>query len=145
MTETNPYIHITEAPIDVGGVYESLAHPESGAAVVFIGRVRNHNDGQSIHTVSYSAYLEMAEEELLRIDQLARKQFPILQSTLIHRIGTLTVGEISIAVGVASAHRDVAFDAARFLIDTIKKQLPVWKEETTTSGEIQWPHNTPSS
>lgn len=131
-------IQIVEDPIDINLIYNQLADPSSGAVVLFVGRVRNHNDGRSIRRIHYTAYTEMAQSEMNQIAEEARQKFPISQLALVHRIGNLVIGDISIAVAVGTPHRAAAFDGARFLIDTIKTRVPIWKQEFTDEESAHW-------
>jgi molybdopterin synthase catalytic subunit len=110
----------------------------AGGFVTFEGRVRDHNHGRSVHGIEYEAYAEMAvrEGEALIAETLQR--FDVLAAAAIHRTGHLNVGDVAVWVGVAAAHRGEAFRACEFIMDEIKKRLPIWKKEQYTDGEREW-------
>lgn len=136
-------IELVEFEINVDEVYRRLEDPACGAAVVFVGRVRNHHDGRCVEKINYTAYADMVRAEGERILNEACVQFSIRQSLIIHRVGPHAIGDISIVVGVASVHRADSFAAAEWIMDEIKKRLPVWKEEFYTEGDRAWPQNAP--
>ncbi len=123
-------VELTELPIDVNDTYRRLDDPTCGAAVVFVGRVRNHHEGREVSQIRYTAYADMVRSEGNAIAAEAQGKFDIRNTLIIHRIGQLFVGDISIVVGIASAHRAESFSAAAWIMDEIKKRLPVWKEES---------------
>ncbi len=129
---------ITRRPIDPTKVLESVMEDSAGGIVLFIGTIRKTNRGRAVIAVDYEAYKQMAE---LRIDDLAkevRKKWAVKALTFVHRVGTLKVGEVSVAVAVSAAHRAEAFEAARFAIDRIKRSLPIWKHELQKGGVRVW-------
>jgi molybdopterin synthase catalytic subunit len=138
-------IALVEMPIDVGSVYHQLEDPASGAVVVFVGRVRNHHEGRFVEKINYTAYTDMVCEEGARIIQEARAHYPVSQVQVVHRVGAHAIGDISIVVGVASVHRADSFAAAAWIMDEIKKRLPIWKEEFYVEGDHAWPQNAPQS
>lgn len=129
---------ITERAIDPADVLASVGGPEDGAAVLFIGTVRGHNAGRAVSGMRYEAYREMAERELAAIAGDVCRQTDVTRLVAVHRIGELTVGEISVAVAVSSPHRAQSFDAARAVIEGIKQRLPVWKHEHYVEGGARW-------
>jgi len=129
---------ITRDPIDTTQVLASVGAPEDGAVLLFLGVVRNHNEGRSVTGIHYDAYIEMAERVLEEIAAEAVERLRTDRITVIHRIGELEVGETSTAIAVSSAHRAEVFDAARYIIEEIKVRLPVWKEERYVEGDRQW-------
>jgi molybdopterin synthase catalytic subunit len=129
---------ITKKPIDTTKVLESVMDESAGGVVLFIGTVRNSNRGKKVSGVDYEAYKEMAERRIGELAKEVRKRWPVVALTFIHRVGTLKVGEVSVAVAVSSVHRAEAFEAARFAIDRIKKSLPIWKHETLKGGGRVW-------
>lgn len=122
-------VELTELTIDVNDMYRRLDDPSCGAAVVFVGRVRNHHEGRDVTKINYTAYADMVKHEGAAIEAEACAAFDIRNPLIVHRIGLLSVGDISIVVGVASPHRADSFAAAAWIMDEIKKRLPVWKEE----------------
>jgi MoaE-MoaD fusion protein len=127
---------LTTEPIDLAALRLSVAGPEDGAIVVFEGTVRNHSRGRSVLRLEYQAYESMAMKKLEEVGSLARRQFDIRQVSIIHRLGPLEVGDCSVAIAVAAAHRGPAFEACRFAIDTLKKIVPIWKKEHYSDGEV---------
>ena len=107
-----------------------------GAVATFLGTVRDQNDGRRVLRLEYHAYPEMALSELERIEVEALERFEIGTVVAVHRTGELEIGEVSVAVVVAAGHRGAAFQACRFVIDTIKQRVPIWKKEFFEGGEI---------
>jgi molybdopterin synthase catalytic subunit len=116
---------------------ESLvAHPGAGAIVTFIGTVRDHRRGQVVTHLEYEAYAPAAELTMAQIGAEIRERWGIDQTAITHRVGSLTVGEVSVVISVASAHRDAAFEACRYAIERIKEIVPIWKKEHYADGSI---------
>ena len=127
---------LTREVIDAGDLIAAAKRGEDGAVVIFDGIVRNHTrDRQTLH-LDYEAYEEMALKQMDALSQEARTRFGVRHVTLVHRLGRLDVGETSVLIVVASAHRAQAFDACRWLIDTLKKTVPIWKKETFVDGVV---------
>lgn len=127
-------IRITTDPIDVTGIMESVRRSTSGALACFVGVVRDHHEGRSVHHLEYQAYPPMAETEMTRIAGEARGRWPLDGCALVHRTGRLEIGEASVAVVVAAAHRKEAFEACAFIIDELKRTVPIWKKEFGEAG-----------
>jgi len=127
---------LTREPICAEAIVAAAKQGEDGAVVVFDGIVRNNTRGRQTLYLDYEAYEEMAVKQIEELAAEARRQFGVRQVTMIHRLGRLTVGETSVLIVVASAHRAQAFDACRWLIDTLKKTVPIWKKETFADGEV---------
>lgn len=130
---------LSDAPLDPGGAHLRVADPACGAVVVFTGTTREHNRGQAVARLEYEAFHAMAGPEMARIFETCRERFGpdsarALRMLCVHRVGTVGVGEPSVVIAVASPHRDAAFGAARYLIDTLKERLPVWKKEVYADG-----------
>ena len=130
---------LSAEPIDVGALYARVVHSSCGAVVTFTGTTRDHNRGQDVQKLDYEAFEAMSGPEMARIFDECRERFSGDESTLlrmlcVHRVGTVGVGEPSVVIAVASPHRAQAFEAARFLIDTLKERLPVWKKEVYSDG-----------
>jgi len=132
---------ISAAALDPGALQARVADPACGAVVTFTGTTRARNRGQDVVRLDYEAFLEMAGPEMARIFAECRTTFGspgdperALRMLCVHRVGTVEVGEPSVVIAVASPHRDRAFRAARFLIDTLKERLPVWKKEVYADG-----------
>ncbi len=110
-----------------------------GAVVTFAGTTRDHNEGAAVATLRYEAYPEMAQKVMCGIFEQAIKQFPITRARVVHRLGEVPIGEASVVVVVASPHRGPAFDACRFLMDRLKNEVPIWKQEQLREGDsLRW-------
>jgi len=123
-------------PIDIQSVVAALQNPEDGAVVVFDGVVRNNARGKAVKFLEYDSYESMALKKIEEIGSRAKSEFEIRDISIVHRLGHMDVGECSIVIAVASAHRGAAFDACRFAIDTIKQIVPIWKKEFYEDGEV---------
>lgn len=129
---------ITQDPIDTGEVLGLVGAAEDGAVLLFLGVVRNHNEGRGVVGIRYEAYQAMAERVLAEIAREAAERLGTDRIAVVHRIGELSVGETSTAIAVSSPHRAEAFDAGRYIIEEIKVRLPVWKEERYGEGDSRW-------
>jgi MoaE-MoaD fusion protein len=127
---------LVRTPIATAAVAESIKAAEDGAVVVFEGIVRNHSRGRRTLFLDYEAYESMAINEMQRLSNAALEQFKIRDLRLVHRLGRLEIGETSVLIVVASAHRPAAFEACRWLIDTLKKTVPIWKKEYFEDGAV---------
>lgn len=129
-------IQIVRDRIDTLGILAHLKHPEDGAAVVFEGVVRNQTRGRKTIYLDYEAYEDMALRQMEMLALQAKQQFQIRDVAIVHRLGRLEIGETSVLIVVASAHRAAAFEACRWLIDTLKRTVPIWKKEYFEDGAI---------
>jgi molybdopterin synthase catalytic subunit len=127
---------IVREPIDLQGVKEELAAPEDGAAIFFEGVVRNNTRGRRTLYLDYESYESMAINEMEKLAHVSLERFKVRDVRLVHRLGRLEIGETSVLIGVASAHRAAAFEACRWLIDTLKKTVPIWKKEYFEDGAV---------
>lgn len=136
----SPVIHCAVGPdvIDPGAVLARVGSDEDGAALLFVGVVRNHADGQSVSGMRYDAYEDMARKELARIAEEAAERLGTDRVAVEHRTGELAIGDVSVAIAVSSPHRAESFDASRYVIEEIKKRLPVWKKEHYVDGSDRW-------
>jgi MoaE-MoaD fusion protein len=137
--EVNVIVALTREPIDATKLVAEAKQAEDGAVVVFDGIVRNHSRGRRTLRLDYEAYEEMALRQMRELGSKARERFAIRQVTIIHRLGRLEIGETSVLIIVASAHRSAAFEACRWLIDTLKQTVPIWKKETFADGTVWAP------
>ena len=133
-------ITLTTGEIDYTALTESVRSPVSGAVVLFLGTVRELTHGRQTSALDYEAYPGMAEAKMHELADQARRQWPVDQLAIVHRLGHLEPGDISIAVAVSCPHRHQAFDAGRFLIDELKAQVPIWKKENWADGTTEWVH-----
>jgi molybdopterin synthase catalytic subunit len=130
------FIALTREPIDAQKLVAAARRGEDGAVVVFDGVVRNNSHGRPTLYLDYEAYEEMAVKQMNALAREARSRFGVRHVTLVHRLGRLQVGETSVLIVVASEHRAQAFEACRWLIDTLKKTVPIWKKETFQDGTV---------
>ncbi|MBI5536681.1 MAG: molybdenum cofactor biosynthesis protein MoaE [Deltaproteobacteria bacterium] len=127
-------IDVRNGVVGVDEVLQSVRHPGAGGVVLFIGTVRDNNDGRAVSALEYEAYESMARTEMRRIaDEIASDQ-PQVRLSVVHRVGALQVGDIAIVCAASAPHREQAFDACRALIDRIKERVPVWKREHGPDG-----------
>lgn len=129
---------IVERPIDPAALLREVADVTCGAATLFVGTVRDVNDGRPVTGIEYSAYGAMAEEELARVVAEAVARFEAPRLVVEHRVGTLALGEASIAIAVAHPHRAAALDAQRYVIEEVKRRVPIWKREHYADGSRAW-------
>jgi len=129
-------VRIVREPIDTESVLRNLRRPEDGAAVVFDGVVRNNTRGRRTLYLDYEAYEAMALKQMQALADEARLRFRVRDVSILHRLGRLEIGETSVLIVVASAHRGPAFDACRWIIDTLKKTVPIWKKEYFEDGAV---------
>ena len=134
---------VTADPIDGPALLAALDDDGHGAALLFLGTVRDHADGRPVSGMRYEAYVEMAEPVLAEIAAEAAALLDHGALSVVHRIGELGLGEASVAIAVASDHRAPAYKANRYVIEEIKKRLPVWKHEHYTDGDAAWVEGTP--
>jgi molybdopterin synthase catalytic subunit len=122
--------------IETVSIIEGIKRPEDGAAVVFEGIVRNHTRGRRTLYLDYEAYEEMALKQMEALAARALAEYKIRDVAIVHRLGRLEIGETSVLIAVASAHRAAAFEACRWLIDTLKRTVPIWKKEHFEDGAV---------
>ncbi len=131
-------VKVGDEVIDTAALVDSVRRADSGATVLFFGTVRDHSEGKSgVTHLEYEVYAEMVEPKITEIVSDAGGRWPVLSVAVEHRSGVVGVGEVSVAVVVASAHRADAFDAARFIIDELKERAPIWKKEFWPGG-AEW-------
>ena len=133
-------IQLTDNPIDTAAVLDAVASPDAGAVVLFLGTVREITDDQKTVSLEYESYAEMAEKKLAELATDAGHKWPLTGCAIVHRLGLLPVGEISVAIAVSAPHRGQAFEAGRWLIDTLKQVVPIWKKENWADGTTEWVH-----
>jgi molybdopterin synthase catalytic subunit len=120
---------LTRQPIDFAGLTQAVRSPLAGAVVLFLGTVREVTGDVVTTALDYTAYEPMAERQLAAVEAEVRRRWPVVGVALVHRLGHLPVGEVSVAVAVSAPHRAEAFDAGRFAIDTLKQTVPIWKRD----------------
>lgn len=131
-------IEVTTTAIDADELKRSLANDGAGGFCSFEGWVRNLNDGRTVKRLEYEAYEPLVVSEGLQVLEEARRKYPFLDARCVHRTGLLEIGDLAVWVGVASAHRDEAFKACRYIIDELKVRLPIWKKEHYIDGDSGW-------
>ena len=130
-------VRITREKIDLDAIFSATENPATGGVVVFIGRVRNHAEGRAVEKMEYFGYEKMALSELNKIAAQAREKWPVRELAVVHRLGMQYIGDASVVIAVSCDHRAEAFAACRFIIDTLKKTVPIWKKEYGADGE-EW-------
>lgn len=148
MSETTAVrcVQVTGEPIGAPALADLLRTPRSGALATFEGTVRDHHAGKAVSLLEYEAHAPMAEREIRSIAEEACRRWPLEGVAVAHRTGELQIGDVAVAIAVSAAHRDPAFDALRYLIDTLKKRAPIWKRETGPDGTfwIEGPDHVPA-
>jgi molybdopterin synthase catalytic subunit len=133
-------IRLTNDLIDYHSITEQVRRPDCGGVVTFLGTVRDLTGDKITTALDYEAYPEMAEKKMAEIEEETRKRWPVGDMMIVHRLGHLEVGEISVAVAVSCPHRAQAFDACRYAIDRLKELVPIWKKENWADGGTEWVH-----
>ena len=119
-------------------VREAVEGPDAGAVVLFFGTVRNRTDGRAVNCLEYEAYPPMAEKKMSEIAQEISDKWGLDRVAMVHRVGRLEIGEVSVAVAVASPHRKDGFEACKYAMDRLKQIVPIWKREIWADGEAEW-------
>jgi molybdopterin synthase catalytic subunit len=132
----NTEIKLSVTTLNVQECVDWVTSPESGGIDVFIGTVRNATKGKTVLRLEFEAYDKMAIAEMQKITKQAFEKWPVQKILVHHRTGVLQVGEIPVIIAVGAAHRDAAFDACRYIIDTLKQTVPIWKKEIFEDGEV---------
>ncbi|MBA2572347.1 MAG: molybdenum cofactor biosynthesis protein MoaE [Gemmatimonadetes bacterium] len=132
------HCRIISQPIDAATLLAEVATPSDGAVLLFWGVVRNENDGREVNGLEYEAYAEMAEAKLREIVAEAAQRWRIGEIAAVHRIGKLNVGEASVGIAVAAPHRAEAYEASRYVIEELKRRVPIWKREHYLDGPSAW-------
>jgi len=133
-----PTVAIVEGPIDVDALVRAVGDPGAGATVLFLGTVRETNEGRAVSGIDYQAYAAMAEREMRVIADEAASRFRTRALAVHHRVGHLAVGVPSVAIAAAHERRAPAFDAARYVIEQLKRRVPIWKREHYVDGTREW-------
>jgi molybdopterin synthase catalytic subunit len=132
-----PLIQLTRQPLDRDELIAAVSDPAMGGIVVFEGVVRDNARGKQVHYLEYEAYEEMAQQQIRQIIADVEQRWGAQRVAVAHRFGRLEIGEASVIIVVASAHRAEAFEVCRYIIDTLKSTVPIWKKEVATNGE-EW-------
>ena len=129
---------ISRKSIDPAKALESVMDEDAGGIVLFVGTIRNQTNGKEVKGLEYEVYRLMAKRQIAKLEKEIRKRWPIKSIRLVHREGKLKVGEVSVIVAVSAAHRDEAFEAAKYAIDRIKDSFPIWKREKFRGSHYGW-------
>jgi molybdopterin synthase catalytic subunit len=129
--------HLSLRPLDLAALVDTVTAPDRGGVVTFVGTVRDHHHGRGVTGLSYSAYEPMAEAVCDAIKVEAELRWPV-RVAVVHRLGDLEIGDAAVAIAVASAHRDEAFAACRYVIEEVKRRVPIWKLERFADGTEEW-------
>ena len=133
-----PWVLVTERSLDAGPIRKVLSNPKTGALVIFEGVARDHYEGQEVLELAYEAFAPMAEKELMELRQQALHQFSLTGCAIHHRLGIVPLQEAAVIIGTSSGHRSQAFQAAIWIMDEIKKHVPIWKRERYCDGREAW-------
>ena len=129
-------IQLLDTPLDAGACTAMVSHPGAGGIVVFVGAVRNATKGKTVMRLEFEAYAPMALKEMRKIAEAARDRWNALGVVIHHRVGVLDIGELPVVIAVSTPHRQAAFEACQFCIDTLKETVPIWKKEVFADGEV---------
>src|SRR5260370_36511766 len=136
--ELNAMSYLTRSPISLDVLVAEVSSSACGGTCLFLGTVRNGRDEQGVTAIEYSAYEDMVDAEFGRLLADARGRWPDARIAVRHRLGTIPVGEASIAIAAAAPHRAQAFEACRYVIEEVKRREPVWKKELRVAGREVW-------
>lgn len=131
-------VFLTDEPLESLDALRRVGTTADGATLTFEGRVRDLNEGRRVARLTYEAYREMAEKELRQICEEAATRFEVAEIVAAHRIGILELGEVSVSISVAAPHRAPCYEASRYVIEELKRRLPIWKHEEYTDGTASW-------
>jgi len=133
-------IQLTHETIDYTRLTESVRSSAAGAVVLFLGTVREMTNGRQTTALDYEAFPEMARAKFEELIAEAHAKWPIVNAAIVHRLGRLELGDVSVAVAVSTPHRQEAFEAGKYLIDRLKEVVPIWKKENWADGTSEWVH-----
>lgn len=133
-------IQLTHETIDYHALTEHVRRHDCGAVVTFLGTVREMTDGRQTVALDYESYTGMAESKMAEVEAETRQRWPIGDMMMVHRLGHLELGDVSVAVAVSCPHRAQAFEACRYAIDRLKEVVPIWKKENWADGSTEWVH-----
>jgi molybdopterin synthase catalytic subunit len=133
-------IQLTHEQIDTAAIVKQASHTEAGAVVLFLGTTRELTNGRQTVALDYEAYGEMAQRRLAELEAEARRRWPVIECIVVHRLGRVPPAEASVAIAVSTPHRSDAFAAGQWLIDSLKRDVPIWKREQWADGAAEWVH-----
>jgi|SRR5690348_8522204 len=137
---SDDWIDLLADPLDPQGAVAFVSDPRAGGIAVFLGttRAESNNQTRPLHALDYEAYADMVQPQLQDLARRARQQWPIVKLALLHRTGRVALAEPSVVIAVSTPHRQNAFDACRWLIDTLKSEAAIWKKEIWADGSSTW-------
>ncbi|GAA2997505.1 molybdenum cofactor biosynthesis protein MoaE [Streptomyces fulvorobeus] len=130
-------LEIRDTPLSVDEIFRAVGDEAAGGIALFVGTVRNHDEGQDVGALGYSCH-PSAQDEMRKVAEKVVAEFPVRALAAVHRVGELAVGDLAVVVAVSCAHRGEAFDACRKLIDDLKHQVPIWKHQRFSDGTEEW-------
>lgn len=130
-------VDLRESALDVSEVLDAVGDDAAGGVCLFVGRVRNHDDGQGVTRLDYTAH-PTARDELQAVCAAIAEEYDVHALAAVHRVGRLEIGDAAVVVAASASHRDVAFEASRALIDRLKGEVPIWKHQEFTDGTEEW-------
>jgi molybdopterin synthase catalytic subunit len=133
-------IELTNERVDTDAILRRAGRAEAGAIVLFVGTTRELTDGRQTVALDYEAYIDMAQRRLAELEAQARRRWPVIECIVVHRLGRVPIGEASVAIAVSTPHRADAFAAGQWLIDSLKRDVPIWKRERWADGTTEWVH-----
>lgn len=133
--------HISSHPINYSELFDQFRHPNSGAVVLFSGEVRNNNKRREVTHLEYESYAAMAENMIATILETATAKWQLNQADCVHRIGKVEISESAVVVVTGAAHRVAAYEANQYIIDRVKNEVPIWKQEFFADGTSEWGQN----
>ena len=133
-------IQLTDRPIETEEILKRVQSTRAGAVVLFLGTTREFTGDRQTESLDYECYPSMATKKLEELETEARRRWPLCECVIVHRLGHLELGDASVAVAVSSPHRQDAFQAGQWLIDTLKQVVPIWKKENGSDGTSEWVH-----
>lgn len=131
------FCSVSEKAIEISDAYQFVQSEKAGGIDIFVGTIRNHNEGKTVERLEYHIYDDMVEKEFLKIIDETTGKWPVEKIYVNHRKGELNIGDVAVIVAVSTVHRSEAFEACRYVIDELKHRAPIWKKEITTEG-IFW-------
>jgi molybdopterin synthase catalytic subunit len=129
-------VAITQSELDIKVITEKVYNDQSGAVSVFVGNVRNATNGRNVLRLEFETYEKMALLEMQKIVDKAKEKWPITAASIVHRTGSLAIGDTAVIIAVATPHRTDSFAACQYMIDTLKQTVPIWKKEIFEDGEV---------
>ena len=139
---SNDWLDLLNSPLDVAQATAFVSSPQAGGSDIFLGttRAETSSDGQELLALDYQAYESMTRRQLQDLADRSREKWPIIKLAILHRLGRVPVGEASVLIAVSTPHRAEAFEACRWIIDQLKKEVTIWKQEVWAGGQTSWVH-----